>query len=170
MPLPSQPSAEIQQGVAAITVADSRWHNCHIKAVTLLANVLLKQQASEAQAMEAILIRDGLAHEGTASNLFIVNDGRLATPPIGPNLLSGITRDLVLELALAHGLPYQERPIEQAELTRAEEIWLTSSTREIIPVIQLDGQRVGAGMPGRQWQRMNAWYQDYKASLRRGEF
>jgi D-alanine transaminase len=169
-PMPAQPPASIQQGVAAITADDQRWHMCQIKAVTLLANVLLKQKAADEDAMETILIRDGLANEGAASNLFIVADATIVTPPTGCHLLPGITRDLVLELARESGMAYKERSIEQQELSDAEEIWLTSSTREIMPVITLNGAPVGNGAPGPLWRRMSALYQERKAQLRRGEF
>jgi D-alanine transaminase len=151
--------------VAAITLDDIRWQHCHIKAISLLPNVLLRQQALEADAAEAILIRDGLATEGAASNLFVVLDGVLLTPPKGPQLLPGITRDLVLELAADADIAHKEANIAQEDLSRASEIWLTSSTKEILPVTQLDGKAVGDGRPGPVFQRMIALYQDYKRSL-----
>jgi D-alanine transaminase len=157
-----------QHGVAAITLDDIRWRFCHLKAITLLANVLLRQQALDQGAAEAILVRDGEVTEGAASNLFAVCNGVLATPPKGPFLLPGVTRDLILELAAANGIPHQERPIQQRELHSAEEIWLTSSTREILPVTQLDGAPVAAGAPGPLWARMHALYQAYKERVRGG--
>ncbi|NIR60988.1 MAG: D-amino acid aminotransferase [Gammaproteobacteria bacterium] len=163
------PAGAREQGVAAVTCDDIRWRRCDIKATTLLANVLLRQQAVDAQAQEAILVRDGQAVEGAASNLFIVRAGVLATPPKGPALLPGITRDLLLELAEAEGMPFEERAIPAATLAEAEEIWLTSSTKEILPVTRLDGRIVGTGRPGPAWRRMFAWFQNYKARLRRGE-
>lgn len=154
------------EGVRAITVEDIRWHRCDIKAITLLANVLLRQEAVDQGAAEVILIRDGLALEGAASNLFIVSGGALATPPKGTDILPGITRDLILELAAAHGIATEERSIAVEELRRAEEIWLTSSTREALPVIELDGVPVSGGKPGPLWQRVQKIYQDYKETLR----
>jgi D-alanine transaminase len=160
------PTQEVlDQGVAAITLDDIRWQHCHIKAISLLPNVLLRQQALEADAAEAILIRDGLATEGAASNLFIVLDGVLVTPPKGPQLLPGITRDLVLELAAKADIPHKEANIPQEDLLRASEIWLTSSTKEILPVTHLNEKSVGGGKPGPGFQRMIALYQDYKRSL-----
>jgi len=159
----------LEQGVAAVTAEDTRWARCDIKAITLLANVLLRQDAIDAGAAEAILVRDGEAVEGAASNLFIVEGGRLVTPPKGPRLLPGITRDLVLELAESHGLPAAEEPIALQRLRSADEIWLTSSTREIMPVIRLDGRAVGGGRAGETWRRMYGLYQEYKEHLRRGE-
>jgi D-alanine transaminase len=154
------------EGIGAISREDSRWLRCDIKAITLLANVLLRQQAADENALEAILIRDGQVTEGAASNLFLVRGGCIATPPKSQLLLAGITRDLVLELARAQGLPWEERPIAAAELDQAEEIWLSSSTRELLPVTRLNGQAVANGRPGPIWQRMNGYYQDYKARLR----
>jgi D-alanine transaminase len=155
-------------GVKAITVPDIRWQWCHIKAITLLANVLLRQEALDLGAAEAILVRDGRATEGAASNLFIVQDGVVVTPPKGNDLLPGITRDLVLELAAEHGIPAEERAIPAEELREASEIWLTSSTREVLPVIDLNGAPVGSGEPGPVWRKMQAVYQAYKQRLREG--
>lgn len=160
---------ELMQGVAAITLDDIRWHACNIKATALLANAMLRQQAIEAGAAEAILIRDGYATEGAASNVFIVLNSVLITPPNGPSLLPGITRDLVLELAQQNGVVCEERAITEKELKQADEIWLTSSTREILPVITLDKQAVGNGQCGPLWDRMIDVFQNYKVKLRRGD-
>jgi D-alanine transaminase len=154
--------------VQAVRLADTRWQQCHIKAITLLANALLRQEALDAGAVEAILVRDGLANEGAASNLFLVSDGVLRTPPKSAKLLPGITRDLVLELARRHDIPCREEDIPAGDLDRAEELWLTSSTREILPVTRLDGKAVGTGTPGPLWQRMTRLYQDYKDAVRSG--
>lgn len=168
-PLTPNPPEVAQQGVAAITLEDIRWKYCHIKAVTLLANVLLRQQALDGGAVESILIRDGEVTEGAASNVFIVRAGELLTPPKGPFLLPGITRDLILELAAANGIPHREAAITEADLASAAEIWVTSSTREILPVTTLNGVPVGNGKPGPQWTRMAALFQAYKECLRSGE-
>jgi D-alanine transaminase len=167
---PLQPSdpAVLETGVAAVTMPDTRWARCDIKAITLLANILARQQAVEAGATEAILVRAGQAIEGAASNLFVVGDGVIVTPPKDCSLLPGITRDLVVELAQAHGIPLMETPITEAGLRAAEEIWLTSSTREILPVTRLDDRPVGSGRPGPVWARMTALYQAYKQQLRDG--
>lgn len=155
-------------GAKAITVPDIRWQWCHIKAITLLANVLQRQQAVDEGCAEAILVRDGYALEGAASNLFAVVDGVLLTPPKGHEILPGITRDLVVELAEANAIPLQERKITLAELERAEEVWVTSSTREVLPIVELDGRKVGNGQPGLLWARMDALYQQRKEQLRKG--
>ncbi len=167
-PLQSPSPSLLRQGARAITLPDIRWDCCHIKAISLLPNVLLRQQALEAGADEAILLRDGEATEGAASNLFIVKDGLLLTPPKDNRLLPGITRDLVVELARNTGIPHQERAISETDLRTADEIWLTSSTKEILPVTRLDGKPVGKGRPGEVWKQMYQQYQQYKQRLREG--
>ena len=156
-------------GVSAVTLEDIRWNLCNVKAITLLPNVLLRQQAIDDGGTEAILIKNGLAIEGAASNVFIVSNGLLITPPNGPSLLPGITRDLVIELAANHAIPFREADITEQQLFDAEEIWLTSSTREISPVIQLNDRVISAGKPGPLWRRMINLYQDHKMAIRKGE-
>jgi len=156
----------LEEGVGAITLEDIRWQYCHIKSIALLPNILLRQQALDAGAAEAILLKADKVTEGAASNVFVVLDGKLVTPPKGECLLPGITRDLVVELADKHGITCEQRDISREELLRAEEIWVTSSTREILPVTHLDGHPVGDGLPGPVWQKMYAIYQDYKNELR----
>jgi D-alanine transaminase len=171
MSTPMPPSVDIDKigGATAVTFPDNRWKLCNIKAITLLPNVLLRQQAIDAGAAEAILIRDGYAVEGAASNLFIVKDGILITPPNGPTLLPGVTRDLLIELAANHAVPFREADISEAELFNADEIWLTSSTREISPVTLLDETVISNGKPGPVWKHMISLYQDCKSAIRRGE-
>jgi D-alanine transaminase len=171
MSTPMAASADIDSiaGAIAITLPDVRWKLCNIKAITLLPNVMLRQQAVDAGAVEAILIKDGYAIEGAASNVFIVKNGLLITPPNGPALLPGITRDLIIELAANHAMPFREADITEAELFAADEIWLSSSTREISPVTLLDDTVISAGKPGPIWKRMITLYQQYKAALRSGK-
>jgi D-alanine transaminase len=157
-----------ETGVAAVTRADQRWHRCDIKATALLAAVLVRQDAAEAGAEEAILVRDGRAVEGSSSNVFLVRDGAIDTPPLSPDLLAGVTRGLVLELAQEAGIPCRERDIRADELAGADELWITSSLREVLPVTRLDGNPVGPGVPGPLWGRMDALYQRYKERLRAG--
>jgi D-alanine transaminase len=164
---PRNPQIE-ESGIAAITLEDFRWLRCDIKATALLSNVLLRQAADDAGVEESILIRDDYAIEGSISNLFVVLKGLLITPPKGNLLLPGITRDLVLELAAEAGIPFAEREVRREALTAAEEIWITSSSREVAPVTRLDGTPVGDGLPGPLWRRMDALFQDYKARLRSG--
>jgi len=168
-PMPEAVDIDSVTGIAAITLPDIRWKLCNLKAITLLPNVLLRQQALDNNGAEAILINDGFAIEGAASNLFIVNNGLLITPANGPALLPGITRDLIIELAANHAIPFREADITQQELFSADEIWLTSSTREISPVIRLDDSVISGGVPGPLWRRMIILYQDYKSAIRKGE-
>lgn len=165
---PPRDHDKAKRGIKAITLDDIRWHRCDIKATTLLANVLARAQATEEGADEAILIRDGAAMEGTASNLFVVSNGLIVTPPDSPELLPGITRDLVLELCGEAGLPYAQATIGATDLEVADEIWLTSSTREVAAVVELNGRPVGNGTPGEQWYRMDALFQACKERLRLG--
>ena len=155
----------IQHGIAAIILEDIRWKYCNIKSIALLPNILLRQQAIENGAAEAILIRDGKITEGAASNVFIVAENRLTTPPKGPGLLPGITRDLVLELAKNHDIMALEADISLSDLQNADEIWLTSSTREIIAVTSLDGKPVKSGKPGPLWAHITQIYQQYKQDI-----
>jgi len=153
-------------GISVITVDDFRWHACDIKSTSLIANVMLKQQAKTANVEDAILIRKGIVTEGTASNVFLVKDGVILTPPTGRQLLPGITRDLVIEIAENNTIVVQQREIKEAELYSADEIWMTSSTREIAPVIRLNGEAVGLGVAGKMWQRLMDLYQQHKLLLR----
>ncbi|NJN47018.1 MAG: D-amino acid aminotransferase, partial [Candidatus Competibacteraceae bacterium] len=145
-----------------VTLPDIRWQACHIKSIALLANVMARQQALEQGSADAILVRDGYATEGTASNVFLVRDDVLLTPRLDQRILPGITRRLIVDIAAQQGIACQQRDIPAAWLDTAQEIWLTSSTREIVPVTQLNGHPVGTGLPGPLWQRMMELYQDYK--------
>ncbi|MDT8407334.1 MAG: D-amino acid aminotransferase [Methylococcales bacterium] len=162
MASPITPYADKDHGVGAITLPDTRWGLCHIKAITLLANILLRQQAIDAGCAEALLLKNGTVTEGAASNVFIVDQGALITPPKSADILPGITRDLILEIAEREHLSYHEAKIPEPQLRAAEEIWVTSSTREILPIVTLDGVTVGEGRPGPLWQRMHTLFQAYK--------
>ncbi len=163
------PTEQLEHGVSAITLNDIRWQYCSIKSIALLPNILLRQQAVEQGAAEAILLRDNEVTEGAASNVFIVKDGVIITPPKTDCLLPGITRDLVVEQAHEHDLPVEETIIKLEELLDADEIWLTSSTKEILPVTQLNNQNVGTGKPGPVWKQMYGLYQDHKQALRQAD-
>ena len=160
------PHADPDNGVKAMSMEDSRWKLCDTKAITLLANVLLRQTAVENGCAEAILFKDGYLTEGAASNVFAVIDGVLATPPKSPSILPGITRDVILELARKNSIPSNEQAISKADIKKATEIWITSSTREIIPVTELDGEKIGNGKPGTLWLTFYKLFQDYKLSFR----
>jgi len=167
-PNPQRDFARAELGIRAITLDDIRWDRCDIKATSLLANVLARATATEKGVDEVILIRSGSALEGTASNLFIVSNGLLITPPDSEDLLPGITRDLVLELAREEGIPFAQAEIATADLETADEIWLTSSTHEVAAVVELNGRPVGGGRPGQLWYRMDALFQACKERLRTG--
>ncbi len=160
-----KPFAGVETGVKALTMEDSRWEMCNVKATTLLANVLLRQQAVEQGCAEAILHRDGYVTEGAASNLFAVIDGILITPEKTAEILPGITRKVILELAQANKFVLSEEIISLDALQTASEIWITSSTREIIPVVELDKKPVGDGTPGPIFHKMNQLFQEYKKSV-----
>lgn len=155
-----------RDGVSAITLDDVRWLRCDIKSTALLGNVLLRQAAEDAGSEESILIRDGRVTEGSSTNVFLVANGEILTPPKTNLLLPGITRDLVLELARKAGMPCAERELPRAELEAADEIWLTSSSRDAVPVTRLDGKPVGDGRPGEIWQRMDGLLENYKMQVR----
>ena len=154
--------------INAVLCEDTRWHRCDIKSTSLLANVLLKQQAADASAYEAILVRDDHAMEGAASNLFVVLDGVVRTAPSSPLILGGITRNVLLSIAPAVGVACREEAVTTFELARASEIWMTSSTREIMPVTQLDGKPVGDGQIGPVCRKMAEAYLVHKHAFMQG--
>ena len=142
-------------GVGAVTVDDIRWGRCDIKSVNLLANVLARQRAKEAGVFEAILVRDGLVTEGSVSNVMVVRNGVIETAPEGHRILSGVTRAMVLELARKEGLPVVETFVGREDLLAASEVFLTGTTVEVLPVVRIDGQPIGAGVPGPLSQRLS---------------
>ena len=154
-----------KQGIAAITLPDIRWHNCNIKAITLLPNSLLKQQALEAGAQEALLIREGYLTEGATSNAYVVIDGTIYTSPKDEKVLPGITREVVIALAAKSGIPLLEQAVTLNDLKHADEVWVSSSTKEVLPVTLLDGSKVGSGLPGPLWQQIDMLYQQYKKDV-----
>ena len=164
----SSPSREaIENGVACVTARDFRWEKCHVKSISLLGNVLARQISADVGATETILFRDGMLTEASSSNVFVVKDGVVAAPPRDNLILLGITYELAAKLAREGALSLEIRPITQAEVRAADEIWLTSSTKEVLAVTTLDGKPVGTGKPGPVLRRMHALYQDYKAKLRK---
>ena len=166
--LVTPPAAQLESGVAAVSAADFRWLRCDLKTIALLANCLLRQQAVAQGCAETILFRDGFLTEGAASNIFIVRDGVMLTPPKSHLMLPGITYDVVLELAQRHGLAHEVREILEDEVRAADEIWMTSSTKEVLAITTLDGRPVGSGRPGPVGRQMHAWYQDFKNTVMRG--
>lgn len=142
-------AAEVREkGVSAITREDERWANCYIKSLNLLPNILAKQEAHDAGAFEAILIRDGVVTEGSSSNVFIVKNGTVITPPLSKHILAGITRMAVLNILKETGIPYEEKNFSEKELLGADEVFITSTTSEVLPVVSINGLPVGSGKPG----------------------
>ncbi len=156
------PKRDAPAPIDAVTRGDNRWSRCDVKAIALLANVLLRQEAVAAGAGEAILLKDGQVTEGAASNVFVVAGGVLSTPAKSPKILAGITRDVTLELAEAAGIEAHEGEISEAALRSADEIWVTSSTMEITPVVRLDGRPLAGGAPGPVWRRIYQRFRAYK--------
>lgn len=152
-------SAIQEHGVSAVLLEDYRWHRCDIKSTALLGNVLLRQQAVDAGAYEAILQRDGYVTEGAASNLFIVQSGEVLTPPSSAWILDGVTRRVILKLLAKNQIPLRETAISTDLLKKADEIWLTSSTKGALPVTILDDKPVGTGIPGSVWKQIFDLYQ-----------
>ncbi|HET7060955.1 MAG TPA: D-amino acid aminotransferase [Nitrosospira sp.] len=167
-PLLAPPQELLETGVAAITAADNRWLRCDIKSISLLPNVLLRQTAIDSGAVETVLFRDGFMTEGAASNIFVVKNETLLAPPKNNLMLPGITYDVVLELVDAHQIRHEVRAVSEYEVRTADEILLTSSTREIMPITLLDGKPVGNGRPGLVFEVLYDLYQQYKLTVMRG--
>jgi D-alanine transaminase len=166
-PLVPPPSEQVEKGGRAITAQDNRWLRCDIKSISLLGNCLLRQLSAEAGATETILFRDGKLTEASSSNVFIVKGGTVVTPPKGNLILPGITYDVVVELAQANGVALQLREVAEAEVRSADEVWVTSSSKEVFPIVELDGRKVGDGKPGPAFRRMYRLYQDFKQKVMR---
>ncbi len=166
-PLVTPPREQVENGIACITATDFRWLKCDVKSVSLLGNCLLKQMAVDAGVVEVVMFRDGYLTEASASNVLVVRDGVLLAPPKNHLILPGITYDVVLELAGAHKLPLEMREVSEHETRTAQEIWVTSSTKEVLAVAKLDGRAVGDGKPGAVFRRVYALYQDYKQTVMR---
>lgn len=167
-PLTTPPAALLETGVSAITAIDNRWLRCDIKAISLLPNVLLRQAAVDAGCAETIMIRDDeLMTEGAASNIFVVKNGELIVPPKDHLMLPGITYDVVLELAAANQITCHVRKVLKAEIFSADELLLTSSTKEVLAITTLDGQPVGTGKPGAMFAQLHRLYQAFKRDVMR---
>ncbi len=158
LPMAEVDPALLERGVSAVVMDDIRWARCDIKSIALLANVLLRNAAREKGAYEALLVRDGHLTEGAASNVFVVQSGELLTPPTGPELLGGITRDVILSIARQAGISTRETRVPATLLKKVDEIWITSSTKGVLPVTSLDGRPVGEGRPGEMWARVHGLY------------
>jgi D-alanine transaminase len=168
-PLVTSTPELVESGVAVVSAVDNRWLRCDIKAISLLPNVLLRQLAVDAGAAETLLLRDGFLTEGAASNIFVVRDDILLAPPKDNLMLPGITYDVILELAALASLKTEVRPISEHEVRTAQELWLTSSTKEVLAITHLDGQPVADGKPGPLFWQMHRLYQAYKNTVMRKE-
>jgi D-alanine transaminase len=161
----------VKTGGAAIVLPDFRWLRCDIKTTSLLGNCMLRTEAADRGCTEAILVRDGFLTEASASNVFVVRRGTVLAPPKSHLILPGITYDVVLELLAANGIAHAVRPVAETELRDADEVWVTSSSREVMAITTLDGKPVGrgahAGKPGPVFARAHALYQQYKAKVMR---
>ncbi|HET6264813.1 MAG TPA: D-amino acid aminotransferase [Usitatibacter sp.] len=166
-PLASPSREQVEGGVKCVTARDFRWEKCHIKSTSLLGNVLARQISADAGATETILLRDGMLTEASASNVFVVKDGVVAAPPRDNLILLGITYDLLVRLAAEGLLKLEIRPITEAQLRSADEVWLSSSTKEVLAVTTLDGKPVGTGKPGPLFRRMHQLFQEHKAQVLR---
>ena len=153
-----------QAPVQVISMVDIRWQRCDIKAISLLPNVLARTAAVSAGAYEAVLFRDDFLTEGAASNVFVISNDQIKTPPHSGYILPGITRDTVVEALANSPDAVQEVAISRAEVLQASEIWLTSSTRDLVPVSHLDGCLVGRGAPGPVFRRISALYERFKSA------
>jgi D-alanine transaminase len=164
-PLPVMPATTLENGVECVTAQDTRWAQCDIKSVSLLANVLLRQLAVDAHAAETILLRDGELMEASASAVHVVLGGVIVSPPNSPKILPGTTRSAMEEVATSAGIPYKAAPVSEQQLRTADEIWISASTREVQSVTKLDGKPVGTGKPGPLWRRIYQQWQRYKREL-----
>jgi len=166
-PLVCPPKALVESGAAAVTAVDDRWHHCDIKSISLIGNCLLRQVSADAGAVETILFRDGKLTEASASNVFVVKGGVILSPPKSNLILPGITYDVVVELAQGAGLPFEFRDVSESEVRSADELWVTSSSKEVLAVVKLDGKTVGTGKPGPVFANMYKLYQDFKQKVMR---
>jgi len=172
-PLLTPPADLLNSGVGAVSAEDNRWLRCDIKSIALLPNVLLRQLAVDAGCAETILIRAGSDNEpefmteGAASNIFVVKNGKLLAPPKDNLMLPGITYDVVLEIAAANHISHEVRRIAATEVFGADELLLTSSTKEVLAITTLDGKPVGTGKPGPMFAKLHKLYQDFKLNVMR---
>lgn len=152
---------------SAVTGTDQRWQRCHIKSVALLGNVLHMMEGADRGADEILLFNDANElTEAAACNVFVVIDGQVLTPPLDQQKLPGITRNMLIDILHTYGdIPFAEHVVTRDQVARAEEIWLTSSTKEVVPVTQLDGNKVGSGQPGPYWQKAQSLFDRYRFNI-----
>lgn len=165
--LPARPLTEKQpSGIQVITTHDFRWERCDIKSTSLLANIMMMHMAEQHRCPEIILERNGFITEGASSNVFVIKANKILTPPKSQYILGGTVRDSIVSLALRHNIPCNEQEIPFTDLYTADEVWITSSTRKIIPVIKIDEAIIGDGKPGPLWRTMIKLYDEYIQALK----
>ncbi len=165
-PLATPTLEQVERGVAAVTAEDNRWRRCDLKTISLVGNVLMRQLAADAGAIETVMFRDGWLTEASASNVLVVIGGRIVAPPKDNLILPGITYDAAEEFAREAGLPFDMRPVAKEEALAADEMWLSSSTKEVLAVTTLDGRPFGGGVPGPMFRTMHALFQRHKPQPR----
>ncbi len=161
-PLALPTRAQVERGVAVVTAQDNRWLRCDLKTTSLLGNVLMRQYAVDRDAVETVMFRDGHLTEASASNVLVVRDGVIVAPPKDNLILPGITYDATLDIAHDLGAPLEIRAVTHAETMGADEMWLSSSTKEVLAVTSVDGKRFGGGAPGPVFRRVWAAFQQRK--------
>ena len=166
-PLTNPPAAQVEKGGVAVSAPDNRWFRCDIKSISLIGNCLLRQLSAEDGAAETILFRDGKLTEASASNVFIVQGGVIQCPPKSNLILPGITYDVIVELARANAMPLELRDVSEAQARAADELWVTSSSKEVLAIVELDSKRIGDGRPGPVFRRMYQLYQEFKQKVMR---
>ena len=165
-PLPLPTREQVEKGVAVITADDNRWLRCDLKTTSLLGNVLMRELAAKAGAIETVMFRDGFLTEASASNVLVVIGGTIVAPPKDHQILPGVTYDAAFEFAREAGLPVAVRPVTRAETLAADEMWLSSSTKEVLAVTTVDGKPFGGGVPGTMFRKMWATFQARKPARR----
>ena len=160
LPLPSR--EQVDNGVAVVTAEDNRWHRCDLKTISLLGNVLMRQLATDRGALETVMFRDGFLTEASASNVLIVKAGTIVVPPKDHHILPGITYDATMEFARDAGVPLVVRPVPKDEAMSADEMWLSSSTKEVLAITTVDGRPFAGGRPGPVFRKLWAAFQAKK--------
>lgn len=161
-PLATPSAEQIEQGVAVVTAQDNRWQRCDLKTLSLVGNVLMRQLAADANAVETVMFRDGHLTEASASNVLVAIGGTIVAPPKDRQILPGITYGATFDFAQEAGIPFEIRPVAEAEALAADEMWLTSSTKEVLAVTTLDGRPHAGGKPGPLFRKMHALFQAHK--------
>lgn len=160
------PKAEVyEKGLSCVSLDDNRWLRCHVKATALLGAVLLKHEGNKMGGDEVVMFRDGYLTESSASNIAAVKNGVILCPPMDNLILGGITYELMMELARKNGMPLEVRRVHRREVRAADEVWIMSSTKEVAPIVMLDGKPIGTGVPGPVFKKMRALFDDYKRNL-----